>query len=337
MKVSALALTAAGFAAAVLSSPTPAEARVLLGDVADAVDAAAFMVHRTRTVPNPARPDATGGTTRLWHRADPPARRLELPHWTLIEDYARGRTLSLHERTGEVHLRADAGPTEGPDAFANFRGMFARRTAEPEPVTLPDGREALRFDAPLSPPADEVYADVPEEARPEPDDSVANLLVDPGSRLPIRITWNDPTATADQAYVGGVLDEFAYPARLDPELFAVDVPAAVAAELAAALDARSYDEYAALFAAERDKRAGTMRNADAFYADQLAQAFPDGRPAFPPADPLGPAFEDAELTPGVGFGPLRLGMSRDALEAATGVPAFTTGPARGGSRCRAAA
>ncbi len=62
-------------------------------------------------------------------------------------------------------------------------------------------------------------------------------------------------------------------------------------------------------------------------AEIVGEFNPEGLPWRVGVDePAGPDLAGAVLTPGVGFGPIELGMSRDELSRATGVPAFTTGP-----------
>ena len=111
--------------------------------------------------------------------------------------------------------------------------------------------------------------------------------VDAETLLPVRVEF------ADEQYGLLIVDHaFEYPAEYDPDLFAAAVPAAVAAEIAAL----------------REEYAGFL-----------------GRPPEPPRATAGRGFA-TELRPGEGFGPIRLGQTRRELEAATGVPAFTTGP-----------
>ena len=333
MKTSALALTAAGLAAALFLVPAPAEARVLLGDVADAVAGLPAMSYRTELTPNPERPDITVMSHQSWHRADPPATRFTGGGYSVTSDYDARRTLSVDAADGSVVLRPNDGEPDGGGAFAEFRGMFARREAVPEPGALAGGRAVLHFRAPLNPPAEEMYPDLPPAVRREIyDDSVAELSVDPHTHLPVRVRWQDPTPTDGRAQVAGEMTDFAYPDRLDPDLFSTAVPAAVAAELAARLDRELWEAERAWFrereAELREKaRTSTMVDADAFYEDQIEQMRPTvPAPSFPPADPLGPTFTEAALIPGVGYGPLELGMTRERVAAAVGVPAFTTGP-----------
>ena len=273
MKLSALALTAAGLAAAAVWVSPAEAAAVTFEDVKAAMRASPFVafsiVDETETGPPAVR-------WRDAATADPPLLRAESAAGAVVvRDRAADRVRSTLAFSGAVTLgRVPRYEDENVDPVAEFRELFDRRAGKPEAVTL-DGRPALKF----------VVEPTPDELA---DGRVALQIVwaDPATRLPVRVRAafrreDGPGLDLNPTYFA----DFEFAEEYDPALFETAVPAEIEAALPSG-------------------------------------PFPPIAGAEPPPPATGPA---PVLTAGAGAGAVRLGMSRDELAAATGVPAFPIG------------
>ena len=299
MKCSALALTAAGLAAAaVWWSPAAAEARVVtLQDVKDAVRGSKLVTatvyyggaeERSEAGPQflfalDLRRARTGGSAR-----GPVS----------VQDYRAGTSLWTSPDDGTVRFDRFPAGRGTPLSLLDYENLSRQLDAGPTEVGL-DGRDVLRFDV--------VWKD---RTRREPDGSRprerVRVWVDPQTKRPVR--WE-----SGEGETRFILKEIEWADAYDPRLFTAALPAVVEADLVRTAG-RPWE--------------GMLSEKSRESLEKLG-----GGPYAPlPADPaaagalgLDAAFGPA-LTPGEGFGPLKLGMTRAEVEAATGVPTFWSGP-----------
>ena len=299
MKLSAATLAAAGLAGAALwLAPDRAEARApTFQEVKAAVETALEESElMTATIH---RPDADGdlvASERFLLAKRPTRVRLESFSGRLMQsnDHGAGRSLSVDPTRGFVSVsRLEKGSAVA-WLLHSYDILSGRLHAQPTEVES-DGRRLWRFDV--------TWRDHPRSAD------------DPDATVPIRV-WTDPETKLPVRQESGegeglvVLKDFQWTDAFDPRLFPT-LPDAVEADLR-----RTVNQIPSQFASADLK---------AVYADAGPYVPFLTAPREPAAAAFGAAF-GPDLTPGEGLGPLKLGMTPERVEAATGVPTFWTGP-----------
>ena len=305
MKSAALALTAAGLLTAVLLRPTPAAAVVTMQEVQAAVGAADMISFRQYEMDGAGelRPIGRVVATR------DPQRTWSAMNWgEFLTDAAAGEQFYANWHTGELTVGpivADRARDEWESVHRLFRDPATWTAAGPDDDTFwayvrwlfggevrggaRNFREVTLGDTPA--------VGFESSVRLGDDDSWSpmSVWIDRDTRLPLRVELETGGGADDDGTGKFVSTDFTFgPAA--PGAPALTLPPAVRRSLA--------NTWAAT---DRLAEAGVWYVRD-------------------PAPTGARGFEDPVMTAGEGYGPLRLGMTPAEVEAATGVPAFETGP-----------